>query len=351
MKQISLAEATPGMVLARHIFNSSGQLLLTAGITLTEDYINKLSTLALQNLFVKDGLADIDDPEYFSMKTQQRALSILSQTISKIRKGETFLAEPIYAIASDIVEEILLHPSVLIQLTGVLVHDDYTLAHSLNCAIHASLLARISGLPAAKIKEVVCGALLHDVGKVYIDNNLLNKAGKLTSEEFSIMKLHTVYGFHALINKRWEFSSLVAHMAWQHHEKVDGSGYPRGLAGDEILGYARILAIVDVFEAVTADRPYRRGMLLLDAYNIIKAGLGTHFDTDLGQKFLAKIAIHPPGTEVLLSTGETAIVVSVPPEFPAQPTVRLIFHPDGTPYTPPRDIILTQNPQILIVNR
>ena len=351
MKQISLAEIIPGMILARSILNSKGRVLLNAGITLTENYVRKLQILNVDTLFIKDAkYADITIPEYLSMETQQRALSILSSTMEKVLKDGTFSVNAISSVASDIVEELVAQPDVTIHLTGIAIYDDCTLSHSLNCSIYSALLARCSGFTIPQIKVVTCGALLHDIGKIEIDKQILNKPGSLTDEEFTIMKQHPALGFNLLTKKRLELSSLIAHMAWQHHEKIDGSGYPRGLQGDQILSYARLLAITDVYEAITAHRPYRKAMKPEVAYDFILAGLGTAFDENFGQMFLSKIALYTPGTEVLLSTGEQAIVISVPANEPQRPMIRLISDPDGTPYIPPQDISLILNPQISIIS-
>lgn len=349
MRQISLTEVIPGMILARSILSCKGRVLLVAGITLTDEYIQKLKLLNLDTLFIKDAkYADITIPEYLSIETQQRALAILTATMEKLNKDGTFSVIAVSRLASDIVEELVAQTDVIIHLTGIAIHDDYTLSHSLNCSIYAALLARSCGFTIPQIKIITCGALLHDMGKTAIDNSIISKPGRLTDDEFAIIKEHPTLGFRLLTQKRLELSSLVAHMAWQHHEKIDGSGYPRGLQGEQILSYARLLAIIDVYEAITGHRSYREAMKPEFAYNVIRSGLGTYFDENYGRIFLSKIALYTPGSEVSINTGERAIVVSVPGNYPHRPIIRLISHPDGTPYNPPKDISLVENPHITI---
>lgn len=351
MRQIKLTKVRPGMILARHLLSGKGQVLLASGVTLTEEYIDKLRALHIKALFIHDArYADIKIPEYLSLETQQRALVILSTTMERIHDKKTFEMDAICDIASDIVEELILHPSISIQLTGIATHDDYTLAHSLNCAIYTTLLARSCNFTIPQIKEIACGALLHDVGKINVDKKIINKPDRLTEKEFDIIKKHPQSGFNLLVEKRWEISSLVAHMAWQHHEKIDGTGYPRGLKGEEILNYARLLTITDVYEAITGHRPYRKAMTLEEAHNIIFSGLGTTFDEHYGNIFLSKMALYSPGVEVILSSGEQAVVISVSETSPQKPLVRLLFYADGTPYMPPRDIDLAENPHISIIS-
>lgn len=351
MRQIYLTDAKPGMVLDRHILNASGQILLAPGAVLTDEYIRKLASLDVVTIFVKDpDYPDIVTPEYLSIQTQQRALAILDTTMKQIARGETFAPDAVDSVAADIVEDILTQPFLIIHLSGIMTHDDDTLAHSLNCSIYAAILARLAGFTIPQIKEITAGALLHDIGKRWIDKAILNKPGRLTAREYAVVKMHPEKGFNALIAKRWELSSLVAHMAWQHHERINGLGYPRKLQGEEILPYARLLAVTDVYEAISANRPYRRAMAPEAIYDTIASGLGIDFDADYGRLFLSKLAIYFPGMRVTLNSGETAIVVSVPADTPQRPLVRLIAHPDGSPFRPPKDVNLARRHKLQILS-
>ncbi|HWQ61827.1 MAG TPA: HD-GYP domain-containing protein [Negativicutes bacterium] len=351
MRQIILAEAKPGMILARYIMNAGGQILLAPDAVLTEEYIRKLASLGVTTIFVKDqDYPDIVTPEYLSVQTQQRALSILDTTMKQLARGETFAPDAVDSISSDIVEDLLTQPFLIIHLSGIMTHDDDTLAHSLNCSIYAAILARLAGFTIPQTKEITSGALLHDIGKMWVDKTILNKPGRLNAREYAVVKMHPEKGFNTLIAKRWELSSLVAHMAWQHHERINGRGYPRKLQGDEILPYARLLAITDVYEAVTANRPYRRAMVPEAIYDTIHSGLGIDFDAEFGRLFLSKLAIYIPGMRVALNSGETAIVVSLPKDTPQRPVVRLIAHPDGSPYRVPKDISLARRPKLQIMS-
>jgi HD-GYP domain-containing protein (c-di-GMP phosphodiesterase class II) len=351
MRQISLTEARPGMILARHIMSGAGRILLTPGIVLTDEYIRKLAVLEVATIFIKDpDYPDLEPPEYLSVQTQQRALAILDATMKQIVGGETFAADAVDSVASDIVEDLLIQPNLTIHLSGIMTHDDDTLAHSLNCSIYCAILARIAGYAIPQIKEITAGALLHDVGKIFVEKKILNKPGLLTNEEAKAIRVHAERGFKILIAERWALSSLVAHMAWQHHERFNGQGYPRQLRGGEILPYARMLAITDVYEAITVNRPYRKAMAPDAIYDTIYSGLGTDFDPHFGQLFLSKLAIYIAGMRVTLNTGETGIVAAVPEETPQRPRIRLIAHPDGSPYNPPKEIDLADHPKIQILS-
>lgn len=352
MKHISIQDAKPGMILARSIYNQQGKVLLAHNITLNMDFIKKLESMAVTSIFIKHpDFDDIDIPEYIRPETQQKALAVLSSTMDQLKKTGTFSTDAVYSVASTIVEEILQMKDLVVHLTGIITYDDYTFAHSLNCGIYSAIIATLSGLPVPKIKEIACGAILHDVGKIAIDHAIVTKPGKLTDEEMEVMRTHAEEGFAILIKKRWEISSLVSHMAWQHHERIDGTGYPRGLKGEEILNYARILSIADVYEAMTSDRPYRKGLDPQQAFEIIEQGLGSQFDAEYGLRFLSKIAIYTPGTEIVLSSGELAVVISVPALAPKRPIIRIISDEQGRPCSPCRDINLSDYPDLQIIDK
>jgi len=349
LRKIDIRDAQPGMILAREIMSYTGIVLLAQGVVLTQDYLKKLFKLHVLSIFIVDPLYEgIESPEYIRPEVQQHALVVLNQTIKDLHNKGTFAVKTIANLANDLVEELLHGPEMSICVTGIYTHDDTTFAHSLNCAIFAVLLGRFSNLSIPKLKELASGALLHDVGKNDICAKLLNKPGKLNDDEFELIKTHTQWGFDRLHSLRWELSSLIAHMAWQHHEHVDGTGYPRGLTGDNILYQARIIAIADVYEAVTADRPYRQALEPKQAYEIIRHGLGTHFDAQLAQNFISKVALYSPGTSVIISTGQTALIVSIPPLTPHRPIIRIVTDPEGHPCKP-YELNLAEKPLIQIM--
>lgn len=350
MKPVNIQYIRPGMVLARSIFDEYGRILLTDGVSLTEDYITKLKTLLIPTVYIKDPVFDdIEVPEYLTASTQRQAMATIANTFEKIRSGQNFCLDSVYDLSSTIIEELLAQGDIPIYLTGLITHDGHTFAHSLNCAIYTAILANLSGFSASKIKEITCGALLHDIGKLSINPAILNKPGKLDAQEWENMQQHTDNGFAVLRKKRWDLSILVAHMAWQHHEHYDGNGYPRGLSGADILPYARLLAIADVYEALTAERPYAPAMLPHEAHQIIHNGLNRHFDPEYGRRFLAKVVTFTPGMEVRLNTDEIAIVISVTAAAPQRPLVRVIAYPDGSPCHPPREINLAEQPDLHII--
>ncbi len=182
---------------------------------------------------------------------------------------------------SQTVCDVLIEPDCLAgELYSVLHHDYATFTHSTNVALYCVILAKQMGVPASRLRSVAVGGLLHDVGKVEIDRHLLNKPGGLTVRQYREIKKHPTIGFAALAGRQdIEFSQLM--MAYQHHERIDGSGYPCGLLGDEIHDWAKLCAIVDAYEALTAHRPYHKPATPEAAMALLARGRGSAFDPEM----------------------------------------------------------------------
>ena len=350
MRKVDTQNTQSGMILAKEIISYAGIVLLTPGVVLTQNYLNKLLDLQIKTIYIEDPLYEgIAVTEYISPELQRQALAVLSKTMQDLHDKGTFTVQAITRLATALVEEVIARPQVAMSLAGIFSHDSSTFTHSLNCAIYSILLGNFSDLSMSKLKELASGALLHDVGKNEISSQLLNKPGKLNPTEFELIKNHAQWGFDKLRTQRWEISSLIAHMSWQNHERIDGLGYPRGLHGESILYQARIIAIADVYEAITADRHYRPALNPQQAYEIMQTSLGSHLDAQLGQCFLAKVAFYAPGTAVTISTGQTALIVSIPPDHPNRPVIRIVTDPNGQPCTP-YEVRLEETPLIKIIS-
>jgi len=232
-------------------------------------------------------------------------------------------------------------------LTSVYVHDNYTFSHSTNVTIYTLAMAMKMGYNDKQLNEIGMGSMLHDIGKVVIPKEILNKPGKLTDEEFALVKEHPTFGFE-LLRKEHSISLLSAHCAFQHHEKLDGTGYPRGLKGNEIHEYGKVMAIADVFDALTSNRSYRSAMLPHTAMEIIFAGANTHFDANLIRVFQQSVATYPEGVTVKLNTGEEGVVIKYEFSAPARPLVRIIKDPNGKRIEKPYDLDLAKHLNIMI---
>lgn len=196
------------------------------------------------------------------------------------------------------------------QMIALQNYDDYTYKHCLRVAMLATSVAAQLGLSKRDSKEVIVAALLHDIGKSSIDHDIIIKPSKLTDEEFNEIKRHPFIGYNILKNSGdGDFSGNILSGVLFHHEKYDGSGYPTGIAGREIPLIARIIAVCDVFDALTSNRPYRKPWSVAEAEEYILGSCGSHFDFDVTSAFMRAFNPYPVGTMVSLSDGRHAIVI------------------------------------------
>lgn len=324
MRKILLPDAKPGMILAKNIYSDDGRILLTSGSKLQPAYLSKLEKLSVPAIMIIDErLPQLDVPELISEETKQKAIANIKDVFHQLIFKDTVDLKKITQSVNEITDELLANPRLIVSLSDIRTHDNYTFGHCANvCAL--SVLTGISlGLNQLQLKELGIGAILHDVGKVKIKKELLNKPGKLTENEFELIKEHSICGFD-LMRKIEGISALAAHVPFQHHEKLDGSGYPRGLKGSEIHLYAKIVAVADVYDALVADRIYRPAFSAHEAAEMIAHGANIYFDPQVTKCFLKHIAIFPIGSLVKLNNGETAVVVDVNRELLTRPVVRVI---------------------------
>lgn len=216
----------------------------------------------------------------------------------------------------------------MINLSDIRTMDDYTFAHSVNVCILALLTGITLNYSRAALKLLGIGALLHDIGKVCIPLNILNKPGKLTPKEYKEICRHSELGYEMLRQQKG-ISQVSAQVALQHHERYDGSGYPQGLKGEDIHEFARITGVVDVFDALTADRIYRPAFPNYEAYEMLAAAGNFTHDYKIVEAFLYNIAVYPVGTLVKLNSGDIAVVIGTRRGQSYRPKVKLLFNDSG----------------------
>lgn len=206
-------------------------------------------------------------------------------------------------------------------------HDYGTFVHVMNTALLTVLTGMRLKYTEKRLKYLALGALLHDLGKLKVPKEILNKPGSLTAEEFTIIKQHPLVGEDMLNHTRLVPS--VRAMVREHHERWNGKGYPYGLSGSKIHMDAQIIAVTDVYEALTADRPYRKGLPPYQALEMVIAWSGQDFNPRVVQAFREFLILYPENAMVTLNTGEIGVVVAVPRQMPTRPLVRLLFDSEG----------------------
>lgn len=329
MLKVSLHNLKPGMVVGRSVINADGFLLLGADIVLTEGYIKRLEEYGVSYIYIKSECLDFeyDIPQVLCQETQVRAVKQVKTAFNRFALTKKISIKKLNGLAQSIVEELIINKNTLIHLTDIRSYDEYTFGHSVNVCILSVFTGIALGYGRDKLKELALGGLLHDIGKTCIPTEILNKPGKLTKEEMTEVEKHTSIGFE-IIRRSQELSALIAHVAYQHHERINGTGYPRNLCAAEIHEYARIVAIADVYDALTSDRPYRKAMMPHEAYEILMALSGQHFDSQILRVFFNHLAVYPIGTIVQLNTKEIGIVAEVFPDLPLRPVVKVFIDKD-----------------------
>lgn len=350
MRRVYVDELEPGMIIARTVVGVDGRPLLTQNTPLTASYILRLRGLGIGSIYVKDGFSDIEIPEIVSTQVLTAVSTNLKQSM------ETFVAKRNIDMAamkksvSLLIENILANRQVLIQIDDIRSYNDYLLFHSLNVAIFSIMTGLSMGYNEANLMDLGLGSLLHDIGLISIDPSLLNKAEELTTLEKHQLNQHPEIGFNILRHYR-EVSTPAAHIAYQHHERVDGFGYPRQLQKKQIVEYARIAAMADTFDEIVSDHPYRKGYSTAEGLVVLRRLTRSHFDGDVVEAFASNIAIYPVGSLLKLNTGYIAVVTAVNKWNQYHPIVQVISDANGFLLEPNYSLDLRKATEVQIVHR
>ncbi len=252
-----------------------------------------------------------------------RSRTAVMSLFGEARLGKAIDAEQCLPLVEEVANSVSRNPSALISLARLKTKDDYTYMHSVAvCALMVSL-SRQLGLNESQTREAGLAGLLHDVGKMAMPLDVLNKPGQLTDSEFAIMRLHPVRGYEMLLEGGAVPASALD-VCLHHHEKVDGSGYPKKLKGDEISLLSRMGAVCDVYDAITSTRPYKNAWDPAGSIQRMAQWTG-HFDPAVFQAFVKSVGIYPVGTLVKLHSGRLAVVVEQSPVRLTAPLVRVFF--------------------------
>ncbi|MCL6639251.1 MAG: HD-GYP domain-containing protein [Firmicutes bacterium] len=340
MRRIPVALLQPGMKVGRALYNSRGELLLNAGAILTARNIERLKTLKIPALYVDDGfLGDVTVDDVITgeirIKTIAQVRELMQEQVSSaMGAGRAILkVRQITETLENIIDQLLADRSLIVNLVDVRAIDDYTFGHCVNVCVLSLLTGITLGYNRERLLRLGLGAILHDIGKASVPGEILNKPGKLTEEEFAVIKQHPEQGYRMIL-KMPGISSVSAQVVYQHHERYDGGGYPLGLKEREVYEFAYICGVADVFDALTADRVYRKACPVHEAYEMV-AGAGNQlFDFQVVKAFLENIAAYPVGTWVRLSSGEIGLVVENRRGLSLYPRIRVFFDGSGSPVEP-----------------
>lgn len=348
MLKIPVTELQPGMKLAKDVYLSDGRLLLLAGFVIKPRYIRKMELLGVTSVYIYKE-QQISQEEISEEKVYSEAFNTIKNVLTSVRDGKEVNIPAIKETVNDIVQRVINNESVFMQLTGIRDIDNYTFLHSIDVCIYSVITGKNMGLTQEELTELGIGAVLHDIGKCKVPFDILMKPSKLTEEEFYIMKLHTIHG-HEILSNTSGLSKRIANIACQHHEKWDGTGYPLGLSNYQIEKFARIITIADVYDALTADRVYKKRDLPHEAAEYIMCYSSTLFDPTISQVFIRNIAVYPEGSVVLLNTSEIGYVTESNKNISIRPKVKIIARKEGPPILDPYTIDLLNNPSVFIID-
>lgn len=338
-----------GEILGKSIFSGDGSILLRAGVKLNRNYIKKLEQLGVSYVYIEDFRLDdvvAEDEELFKLK-RYTLKSMAKMSKNLYNNNERGINETL-KIAEELISYIIDMRDVSCNIYDIHTYDNYTYIHSLDTGVMATFMGvNAKRFNEYEIKQLGIGALLHDIGKIKINHNIIDKKGKLTEDEYIEIQKHPTYGKEILF-KNPRISEQAIEIVAQHHEKVNGEGYPKGLKNNEICIMGKIVSICDVYSAVRANRAYRKAMRPNDCYELILAGSGTSFDINMVNIFKKSFSIYPLGCCVRLSNGNEGYVIRQNIGFPNRPVIRVLYDSitKGTVY--PFEIDLMKELNIVI---
>lgn len=331
-----------GMKVDQSIIDKTRRVLIARGTVLDTYLIEALKRLGINGVYIREGedaepvlpKEDVKVSEKArkvieKLTVEDRTRVTLSESVKKrVQEGISYLysnteaedfADASKSIASELLKAIDDNDALAVDISMLKVSDEYTFKHSVDVATMAMIVAKKMGYLEEEVYDIGVAGLLHDLGKAKVPPEILNKPGKLTEEEFEIMKKHSIHSYNILKeNKGIKDSVKLAVL--QHHEKINGQGYPMGLEASQICKFAKILTVVDIYDALVTERPYKAAFTQRDAVEMLMA-MTYELDMDALKGFLGSVILYPVNCIVQLSNGETARVVENYTEYILRPKV------------------------------
>ncbi len=341
MRLVPVESIREGSCLAKTVYDGNNRVLIKKGQKLTSSILVKIKEYNIFSLFITDEYSEREIEAIIKPQLREKSVKVLKDTFTNIDKLHClFQSEScfssigsaaekdeclssVYALAEELIDNILSNNNILVSLVDIKTMDNCTYDHSVNVAVLSLVIGLGIRLNRLHLRDLCIGALIHDIGKVLVPKNIILKEGPLNSEEYEVIKGHTEKGYDYLRNISG-LTTGIRLIAQQHHERVDGLGYPKGLKGDEISLLSKIVAVADVYDALTSNRPYRKAMLPNEALEYIMAYSGRMFDHSVVTAFSKIVVPYPNGTVVKLSNGDIGIVLETPFNYPLRPDVRII---------------------------
>ncbi len=354
--EVTVKHIKPGTVLYNPTYDQKGNQVHGEYIPFTENEIDALLAAGIETIYYTiPGEDSLEHPAYCSLQdyinkqvykgprtisssTQSKAVDLMEKLVNMIKQDQT--EEELFKDARSLFDDVLKDIDSsknddIVNLLDIQAYDDYTYTHSLNVGVIGMIFAKHLNYEDEQIKEIGLGGFLHDVGKVKVPNELINKTGKLSAKEFETVQHHAKIGYN-LIKKSETLSDFVKKIVLLHHEKHDGSGYPLKLEGDQIEDHVTIIALADYYDALTTERSYKKAFTTSETYNLIKKKSDVYFKSKIVRLFLSKMSVFykeknycPVDSFVLLNTDEVARVVYKDNEMTSRPGIEIVKNDQG----------------------
>lgn len=294
------------------------------------DAVKQLQAEQFNSIVVQSGAQaaarpSVEQEHERAHRSYQQAKSLISGILQDTKEGKSIDSDAVDETAAELIVSLNANENALACLSHIRSKDAYLLEHSVNVGILLGTFGRARRLDESTLHQLVAGGLLHDIGKILVPDHVLHKPGRLEAEEWEEMKRHVNYG-EEILDKTAGLSDLTRSICRLHHERMDGTGYPRNLKGPDITEFGRMSAICDVYDAITADRVYHAGMSPNDALKKLIEWSIFHLDKELVYDFIRCLSVYPVGTLVELSNHRAGVVIEANRRQPKQPKVRVFFN-------------------------
>jgi len=319
MLKIKVNSLKPGVTLGKDLFSYDSKLLLSKGTMITREHLDSLQARDIEDVFIMDSKPAVKSGRQFE-DVYSESLDVVRSFMLEAKLGKPLEFNEISAITGLLLEQVFEANDLFRQMRLMKEKDDYLFTHSVNVALLCILVGRWLKCEHETLKELGQAGLLHDIGKIFIDDSILNKPEKLTDAEFEEVKKHTLQGYNLLTQYKW-ITGNVANAALMHHERADGSGYPMGTKGYSKNLCVSIVAVADVYDAITSDRAYSTKRSPYTAAEILWQDSFGKLNPEISKVFYDKITNFYVGNEVLLSNNEIGVVIYVDPSQPTRPIV------------------------------
>ncbi len=352
MRLVHLTRVEPGMVVARPVYGAEGQKLLSEGTELRNRYVDYLQKLGVSQVYVEDEQLEgvvsedvVDESTWLEIRSAVKEMMVQSKGDDKSEapaQRQYLIEDVISKRVDELIESMIGNPNLIVNLADIRSANSYLFDHSIKVTTLSTAVGIKLNYPVEIIRQNAYGFLLHDLGYISVPEEILKKEGPLTKEEFEKVKEHAMFGYE-IFKRTSFFSESAGSIILQHHERLNGQGYPYGLEEDSIHWLAQLAGIADTYDALTSHRPFRKPFRPDEALNILyKEANEGKYNMEMLSTFSTIIAAYPLGTHVLLNSGHSGLVIGNTGGYPYQPKVRVLYKGRKRPLSQPYEVDLVE---------